>query len=368
MADLTLREATLDDQAAVDAVRVRCGLEPERAPGAWEWLWRVNPDATPQMSPGWVLEHQGRIAGFIGCVPRSYHFRGRRWKCVAARAFVVEREFARDSLRLVAAFFTRGDADLLLNTSANATAAAIFRASGALALPQPHYDESLVWPVSGAGLAASWLRRRGVGNALAAVAGRAVGPIADAAQRLDARVPAAPGATVRRYDPGEAGETFDRLWQDLCAEWPDRLLARRDGAALRWQWGHPAAASRQAVILAMESAGVLNGYAVVIREDSVRYGLKRARIVDLIARDDSAVTLRALIGAAYQHAREQRVHVLDMVGFPSSVRAVALDLRPLTAPLAAVPFWYRTVNRELGAALAGATAWYASPCDGDAAL
>ena len=368
MADILLREATLNDREAVDAVRVRNGLEPERAAGAWEWLWRTNPDGFAGTSPGWVLEDAGCTVGFIGSVPRSYHFRGRIWTAAAARALVVDPEFRRESLRLVAAFFSNRRVDVLINTSANAAAAAVFRAGGARVLPQADYDETLSWVVSGAGVVSSFLRDRGVGRAMAGAAGRVAAPLAGAALILSRRSPGASRVTVKVHDPARVGEPFDRLWQELCTEWPERFLARRDSAALRWQWGDPAAASRQPSILAVQSDGAVQGYAVVTREDSQRLGLKRARIVDLIARGDCPTTLRALIAAAYRHAREQQVHVLEMLGFPRPVRAVALTLRPFRRRLPTWPFWYRALSPELRPALDSEAAWYASPLDGDAAL
>ena len=94
-----------------------------------------NPWLDPQM-PSWVIEDGGRIAGFLGVMPRRMRFAGRPLRVAVSCTFMVEPEtrasFA--ALELLRRFFA-GPQDLSIADGANDASRALWEASGGIASP-----------------------------------------------------------------------------------------------------------------------------------------------------------------------------------------------------------------------------------------
>ena len=74
---MKLRQAKLDDHAAIMALNERTGMS--RVPEAlWRGLWVGNPlvESGLDWPIGWVLEDGERVAGFYQNVPMAYVFEG----------------------------------------------------------------------------------------------------------------------------------------------------------------------------------------------------------------------------------------------------------------------------------------------------
>jgi hypothetical protein len=78
--------------------------------------------------------------------------------------------------------------------------------------------------------------------------------------------------------------------------------------------------------------------------------------------------IEALLAAAADRARERGAHVLELVGFPDAIRAIAQRSRPFARSFPVWPYNYKTATRELGAELLPGRAWYPTLYDGDASL
>lgn len=364
-----LREARVADVEAVDEVKRRNGLPAE----SWAWLWQDNPALaafSAGIPPGWVLEREGRLVGYLGNVPLRYYHRGKTITAAAARGFAVDSAFRSHSIRLAASFLSQKEVQLLLNTSANVPTSRIFGALRALKIPQPDYDKALFWVLRPAEFLGSAFRRLGRLRAVARGAGWALAPALRAEMRLRRRrLLSSNGAIkIERVPPQHAGEEIDEFWQRALRDRPECLLADRSAAVLRWRYGHPAAAARRAVILLARRAGQMAGYAVVTREDSPDIGLDRSRVVDLIAeRDDTAVVDR-LLGAAHEHARAEGSHILEVIGFPARIRQRLCAGNPYVRALRSWQYWYKAVDPALGQALSRSESWYGTSYDGDASL
>ena len=97
-------------------------------------------------------------------------------------------------------------------------------------------------------------------------------------------------------------------------------------------------------------------------------GLRRSIIADMIARKDNPEVLAALCVAAYDQAKQAGSHILEVLGFPQTVRSVCSRWNPYLRKYPACPFYYKAVDPLLHKQLADASAWYASPFDGDTTL
>lgn len=362
----TLREAKLEDERAVIVLCHRNGLVDERS--VWQWLWSDNPFCPKDWPLGWVLEANEEIVGFIGNIPRSYFYGGKQLIVGAARAFVVDADFRSNSLRLLATFFSRNPADVLLFSSANELAAPLYRMAGAKMLPQENYNLSLIWVVSGVDFVSSVLRKKGYGKNIAKIAGRIVGPSFAIESILKQRWKLYSNHIVELLRPSEISSEFITFWVALVNEKSDCFIAQRDSTLLKWQFGHPSAAYRQPIILCSRINGRLKGYAILTRWDSQTIGLKRMMITDLIALNNDEDVIRGLVAAAFRYALTERVHMLQMVGFPPFIRNTIEVFKPIKYHSSGRPFWYFAKDVDIAAGLARPEAWYASVMDGDTNL
>jgi len=364
----TLSEAKFEDEKGVQVLSHRNGLLGEQSEFAWQWLWLDNPYCPKDWPLGWVLEANNEIVGFIGNIPRSYAYKGKQLIIGSAHSFAVDADFRSSTFQLLAAFFSRNPADVFLFSSANELAGPLFRVAGAKMLPQEGYNHSLFWVISGRDFISSALRKKGYGKGISIIIGGLSGPFFAAERILKQRWRSHRHSGVQFMQPLEASSEFDAFWEALITERPDCFLARRDGNAIRWQFGHPSASHRQPIILCSRINDRLKGYAVLTRWDSPALDLKRMMVTDLIALNNDQDVIRDLVAAAYEYSRDKGVHVLQMMGFPPFIRTIIDVFKPIKQSYAVWPFWYFTKDADVAADLARPEVWYASMMDGDSTL
>lgn len=367
-----IREARYSDCDAVGVLKKRNGLSVKWSADRWVGLWQENP-AMPQdqaMPIGWVLEHEGRIVGYLGNIPMYYHFQGKRLLAAAARGFVVDPEFRGHSIRLPAAFFSQKNVDLLLNTSANVAAGSVFQLCKAEKIPYPNYDKALFWVIDAQGFAYSALRKHGYGAAPPVIARYVLGAAIYLEGMLRRRAPVRNTTTfeINVLEPSSVGTEFDEFWRRTLVERPQCLLSERSARVLSWHFGHRAAIERRAKFVCAWRAGKLIGYAALTREDSENIELKRSRITDLIAEKDTPELIDALLNVAFWQARIDGSHILELIGFPEHIRAHFVDGRAYERQLSSWQFWYKAVAPGLSDSLKRKEAWYGCSYDGDASL
>ena len=367
--DPTLRVASSADYEAIAAVKRRNGLPME----PWAWLWRENPAlaAFPADFPaGWVIEIEQRVVGYLGNVPLLYHLAGRKLLVAAAKGFAVDPAFRSHSMRLAAAFLSQKKAALLLNTSANVATSKIFELLRARRIPHPDMDKSLLWIICPRLFLASFFNKRGWSQYAVAATAALLAPLLAAEIWLRRRQPQPPrsGPEIRSLDPAALAGDYEDYWQRMLKARADCLLADRSARSIQWHFADPAASARQARMLGAWRDGKLTGHVMLTREDSPAIGLRRSRIVDLMAEGDDAETIAALLAGAYRQAQNDGSHVLEVVGFPARIRECCMNSRPLVRALPSWQFWYSATVPELAAELADGSRWYASNFDGDGSL
>jgi hypothetical protein len=370
---VVLRSAELQDCERTVTLLARNGLvvptEPDTARRSWEWLWGRNPAATGgrDVPLGWVLEADDEIVGFFGNIPRRYHYDGRDLLASVGTSWAVDPRFRTRARDLCAAYFAQTEPDLLLATTANRSVGRILMKFSAEPMPQASYQEVLYWILDGNGFLRSALRKKGVRAPLRKAAGLAVSPILAAGLALrgrPGRLRAGLEAEVIRLS--DVDEEFDELWRRKLGERP-RLYASRTAEDLRWHF-EPGADAGTVGVLRCRRHGRLDGYVVLLRTEAPDIGLVRARVADLLVAGDDARVVDALLAAAYEWGRRNGCQVLELMGFPPSIRSVAERSRPFSRALPTHPFLYKALIPELGAALAAEDAWYPSVYDGDTCL
>lgn len=365
-----LREITPDDVPGVGDLERRVGFPPT-ADSYWQQLW-ANPVLEANrgtVSAGWVLEDDGRIVGHFGNIPMLFAYGEETLMTASAKGVAVDPFYQGRKLgaRLCAAFFEQDNVDLLLSTTTNARAGAVFRKFGAHPVPQPGYDTALYRMLRARRFLEAGLRKKGLG-AVARPGGWLGAPLLALDRVVRGRGPRRPagGGDTRVLGVGEIGCEFDDLWRRKRAE-AARLLAFRTSDLLRWHFRKPAN-ERSTRIGVLRRGGRLAGYVIVALVQVRNIDLRRARIVDLIAERDDPDAVDALLWTADEIAHELGGDILEMMGFPKSIRDRFLLGNPHRRTLPCRPYIYKAVRESLRATCESGEAWYACPFDGDASL
>lgn len=362
---MLVREVNFADLPAVAQLFQAAGWV---APCREEWsrLWVDNPALKidrPQPSRGWVLESDQRLVGFMGNLTQLYSWEGRILRSATAFYFYVLPEFRGMSLRLVLPFVGQSHVDLLLNTTASVEASRVFQFLKFARLPVESYNVSYYWVTEPMGFVRAALRKKGLPAPLARIASAVMSPAAWAALQLGRRL-RGPGDQALRIDVAtaeEIGPEFDEFWDSVVTESP-RLLALRTSEILRHRFCRQRPPVR--VIRAWRDSRLV-GYAVMVRADTPRIGLTRFRIADLVAKDDEPSIVRALHAATQQTARREKVHMLEVNGFPTHIRSLLQRARPFRLVNDSWPYLYKTHDPTLRAALESPDRWYPTLLDGD---
>jgi hypothetical protein len=164
----------------------------------------------------------------------------------------------------------------------------------------------------------------------------------------------------------EIGDDFEDLWTQKLDEGL-LLLAERTPATLRWHFQVPG--DRGTVrVLCCSRNGRLIGYMVIRNEQPDAAGLRKSLIADLLVKKDDPEVVEALFVAAYRHAEQAGSHILEVLGFPSSIQRVWAQWNPYTRRYPSSPFLYKAVDPLLHKKLSDGMTWYASLFDGDFSL
>lgn len=337
----------------------------------WRRLWQDNPalaSARTDGVVGWVLEDRDRIVGFLGSVPLLCDYGEKSLVAAATCRFAVEPAYRALSHLLVTSFFRQKGVDIFLNTTATVAAGKIMTALKAQPVPQTDYDTVLYWVLNPGRFVTTVFKKMRLNPGMAASGG----VIASLALRSDialrGRSPGKRSAetSISEVDLHGMGEEFESFWLRKKRE-SDRLFAARTRAILRWHFLAPES-RRKVQVLACFVKRELRGYLVLRHETESAEGLRRTIVADLLALQDDDRVVGQLMAAAYGCARNAGSDVLEVMGFPKSVRGIFLRWKPYTRKYPGWPFFYKVRDRILQEKLREEDAWYACPYDGDATL
>ena len=369
-AAISVRVAVFEDFEKVYGLCSRSGQGADSLEN-WNRLWRDNPAITDGgCSPriGWVLEHSGIPVGFMGSIPLSYKFRGKKLKAAATCRFAVDPAFRGFGHLLVLSFIRQIDVDLFLNTTATPAAGKIMEALKCSVVPQPEYGSVLLWVIRARKFANSVFHKMGVQEGI----GNAGSMIASVALRgdmaLQRRVPRVQRgfADVRESGVHELGKEFDEFVRKLELT-STRLMTNRSSQTMRWHFDVPGS-KKMARVLTSYSEGNMSGYAVIRHEPNSKWGLKRSVVADLVAVDDNSRVVDQLLSSAYASAKMAGSDILEVMGFPAQIRSALKRHNPYARKYPSCPFYFKAKDRELQEVLKNENSWYACPMDGDATL
>ncbi len=360
-----VRAARFEDGLAASAFLAGLGLvQPEGEEARlrhWDHIWKGNPALARGGAPadlGWLIEDEadGRIVGFFGNVPRVYRLGERRLVAGCATQWGVDPQWRTETRRLAKAYAEQGKVDFLLVTTAKRAASRLFLENGYGAVPQPGLDSVLFWVAEARGFLAAAMRRKNWPGLLAGLGGPMLALHGLATRRFQARL------AVEPIGRDGLGLEFDAFFERVVAARPDRLLAERDAETLRWSYPE----AERVEFLVVRQAGGLRGFLALFADDAPAIGLKRRKVIDLLAEDDDPQVIDSLLAAAFERSRRMGAQALELVGLPEAVRARARRAGALERRFLSWPAYYKPLAE--GLALDRESAWYLSGLDGDATL
>lgn len=371
VAPARLREAFFSDFRGVAELKRRWGLF-EDSIETWEHLWKQNPALAHMRSEppiGWVLEAEGKIVGYLGNIALLCRYGDRVLTAVAGHGLAVDPPYRMLSLTLVAAFFRQKAVDLYLSTTAIEAVGRMARAFKCNPLPHVDYQTVLFWVLRPYPFAKSIMKMLGTNPRLARLGGVLAFLAISTDKLVRRRWPRKSSVDLAVTDISvrEIGDSFQDLWQRKVNE-EHRLLADRSAATLRWHFEIPGDRGATRVLCCSQN-GELLGYAVIRDEaPDERTGLRISSIADMLVKKDEAAVIKALLVAAYGHAKSAGSHVLEVLGFPNSIRDICNQWHPYARTLRECRYHYKAADPTLHKTLSNAAAWYASPFDGDTTL
>ncbi|MCC7168193.1 MAG: hypothetical protein IT565_11550 [Rhodospirillales bacterium] len=358
-----VRSARFEDGLAASAFLAGLGLVQPEGEAArlrhWDHLWRQNPALKrggERADLGWLIEDAGQIVGFFGNVPRIYRLGERRLVAGCATQWGVDPLWRTETRRLAKAYAEQGKVDVLLVTTAKRAASRLFLENGYVAVPQGGLDSVLFWVADSRGFLEAAMRRKRWPLVLADLGTPPLALHGFLTRRFHKPL------AVERIGRQALDEDFDIFFERVCATRPQCLLAERDGETLRWSYPEP----ERVEFLVVREMGRLRGFLALFNDDAPAIGLKRRKVIDLLAGNDDDDVIDSLLAAAFERTRETGAHLVELVGLPREVRARAKLAGALARRFISWPAYYKPLAE--GLALDSESAWYLSGLDGDATL
>ena len=367
-----LRAVRLDDYTELVALTA-----PHRFPPSmwtceqWRHLWVNNP-AYPQMGEsfprGWVLEAGERIVGHIGSLPLLYQLDGQRLLVGNGHSFIVEKEYRGYALLLADQYWSQKLVDVVLGHQTNSDGFKAHVELGAKAIPLGAWDRKAVWIVNYQEYIADWLSRKSLPAAdlLSYPAALALST-KDAWDRMLLRRRARRGACIEMCAAFD--DRFDSFWEELCAEYPCRLLAWRTRASLEWRF-YFALREKRLWIATFSHGGRLRAYAIFLlqKNHGTHDRVRRLIVADFQSLDRDDSVYYAMLRAALEQSRKSGIHLLVTMGISASGTDMSV-MAPHRGPLPEhSTSLYTTRDPKLSRALENPQAWCPALYDGDMSL
>ena len=360
-----IRDAVFADYPKIVALEARYGLLP-KSYEEWTHLWTDNPARPAEWTIGWVVENANKeIVGYVGNVPSSFEFQGRKLTAASGRGLVVDEQYRSYSFPLFSRFFNQSNVDLIVNTTVNLNAVKLHELFHCERVPVGAWDRSVFWITDYRGFAAKLAATKNL--PLPNLLGYPI----QAALAVKDRLRRRPLKPARSGFEAEAATQFDHrfddFWEELERRHPDSILALRSRATLDWHFKF-SLENQRAWVATVSRDGKMLAYAVFLRQDNHEVGLKRVRMVDFRVLNDDAELLTPMLTLALRRCREQKVEMLEVIGASPKTMPVLSAFAPHHRDLPAWLYFYKAKDKALAESLKDPGVWDPAPFDGDGAL
>ncbi len=363
-----VREASFEDHPQIAELQSRYGLE-YKSFDQWKHLWCNNPayrEREAEFPIGWVLEgEQKEIVGYLGNIPLFYEIHRRQLLASVAHSWVVDLQYRTYALLLLEKYFSQKNVDVFLNATVGPAASESFAVFQSLEVPVGEWNRSRFWITNYRGFLEGWLAMKGRRSFKPVTYALSVGLYLKQAF-FDLAFSGNPNRVELRLCE-QIDDRFDVFWQRLRQRSSHVLRAVRNREFLNWHFQH--ALREGAVwILAGCNNSEIHTYAIFMRQDSPRYGLKRVRLIDFQSIDDSTALLLPMLAWALKRCHREGIHMLECIGFRADKQSVIAKAAPYERNLPSWLYFYKVEDRDIAEMLSDPNAWDPSQFDGDASL
>jgi hypothetical protein len=233
-----LRQACLTDWQEINALH-RWAWFPERSEAGWRWMF-----ALAAGTPGWVLEDEQGLCGFLGNVVQSYCWTDGPRQAATGYSLIVLPRARGGSSALLEAFQRQPEVFATSIFNGNGRSAEVYPREGFSGFPPGWADAKIVWPLRPFTIAAERVAWRVLGG-----------------RRPDSELFRSRQATISLrdprivlLDPWRDAAALNSYWGALAAT--GRLLATRSAQALQRRFSDPDR-TREPILLGYLDGGEL---------------------------------------------------------------------------------------------------------------
>jgi hypothetical protein len=364
---LKVREVAFDDYPQILALQIAY-KRPGKSYEEWEHLWAHNPaylSVSGAWPKGWVAERQdGKIVGYLGNIPLEYELGGQRLATAVAHAWVVEAGYRPYSLALLDLYFSQKNVELFLNATVGPAGHDSFNVFHSPRVPIGEWARSVFLITNRRGFLAASLAQKEIPMAKPLSLGLA-GALA-VTQALSFRRLRPNGARHSFQLCDRIDSRFDRFWEDLRKNNPNRLLAVRSSEVLEWHFRYPFRNNQIWILTTGTKA--MTAYAIFLRYDNPSARLTRMRLIDFQSLDGDTALLAPMLAWGLERCRRERIHMLEMIGLRPEKMKVIGEFSPYERKLPCWMYFYKASHQKLADRLSDPNAWDPSQFDSDASL
>lgn len=326
----------------------------------WERLWRGNPYYkmfNEEIQYGWVMEHEGRIVGFFGSIPRIYYYNSKPMHVSIASQWGVEKEYRAFTSLLSDQYFEHNICDLKIVSTAIKPTGRIFDKYGGHKIPNEELDKVYMIPISLFKLMAIKYKSPLIKSTLHLFNKIIPWKIQYSLLKRNEKITQIQIAQA----PDELDAFFKRYHATLSG-----LVAARTTEIIKWLGAGSSDRPGKACFVYREG-DLISGFASIARENIAEDpNIRRYKITDLIA--ESAGIKTALLKELIRYAHRQNADILE-IHHPGMI---SKDEIPLSIVMerkhAHFPLYYQTADKQLENKLQERSNWHISPFDGDTSL
>ncbi len=359
---MKIRAAKFDDLIKIKELCVRNNLQVEKIN---KEVWKNFPNFSEfeNVPIGWVMENNdGNIVGVILNLFMNYRLNDKTYKASVVSTWAVDDNYRKDSMNLIFKWIYQKNVDLLVDNRRTERSAKILKSFKFKNVPTKDYEKIIYWVLDYPNFIKSVIKKKlkiqiGPISIILAAILKSYDFIMNRNKNFY--------LNKKTFEVKSFDKKFDFFWDKLPKN--NKFMSERNSASLEWHFARGIKEKRISV-LTLSSENNLIGYIILMRSNNKEIGLKRMKIVDIQSLSNSEEDTKNLIANAVLYAREEGVHILELMGFGKSIKEQALKTNPYIRSLSNSPFFYKIMSNELKNAFTDNIEWDACLFDGDGSL
>lgn len=360
----SVRVAKREDQPMVEELQRRLGLRSDTL-ADWDHIWGKNLQQIDSgVAIGWVLEVDGSIVGYLGNVALRYLLNGSPLNAAAARGWVVQHEYRKYSILLLAKYFSQKNIDLLINSSSNAVAYKVFTAAGSLSPKSQNFSNIYFFIVNQSKFVLAILERYELNINLKYFLHLAV-IIFHTFKKLNSlrlnECKKVSNLRVSIVEPRKISKDYDQFWNDVV-KCNQGFIADRSRKKIEWLYSKPGNDSRIIEFYINKKMIAYAGFKKFSINGSKEFKLQLIDFVSL--KIDTQIT-DMMVEEGKKLAKALGVCCLEITGCNEKIIGSVVRLGAFKRNHFPTPFSYKILNKKL---LAENEEWFITLYDGDSAL